>query len=340
MPTRSAMPSPGPAVRPSRPSPPSHRLATTVWTLAVPLALLVVAVLVVLSWRDDLPHPVASHWGAAGPDGSSSLGGTLAVLVVTVVAFSLVAWLVGLLMGRTSVVRRTAAFLGMWFATFLGTLVVGSLAVQRGLADWRQAPDLGLVPLVAVAAGLVLGVLAAVLTPGDAPLPATARVPADAPRARLAGTAGASWTGIVAFTRPWLAAAIGVAIVAAVALLTRSAALAVPIAAVLGLVGLTLGPWTVTVDERGLTARTVLPRPRTVVPLAEVESAEVVQVDPIRDFGGWGYRLGRAGRAGIVLRPGEAILVHRSGGRELVVTVDDAHRGAALLNTLAERTRR
>ncbi len=326
---------PAPRVVPRR----SHRLATTVWTLVVPLAVLAVAVGLALSWRHELPNPVASHWGAAGPDGFSSLDGTLTVMVVTVPVLTLTLWLVGLLAGRTSMVRRWVAFMAVWFAVFICALIVGSLAVQRGLADAHEAPGLGVVIAVALAGAVLLGSLAAAATPADAPLPATGPVPPDAPRARSAGTAGASWTGIVAFTRPWLAAAVGAAIVAAIALLTRSVGLTLPIAAVLGLTGLTLGPWTVTVDERGLTVRTLVPRPRTVVPLDEVESAEVVHVDPIRDFGGWGYRVGRSGRTGIVLRPGEAILVHRSGGRELVVTVDDAHRGAALLNTLAERSR-
>jgi hypothetical protein len=100
-----------------------------------------------------------------------------------------------------------------------------------------------------------------------------------------------------------------------------------------------LGRWTITVDHSGLTARSVLPRPRTEVPLDEVESAEVIDVQPFAQFGGWGYRIAASGRVGIVVRRGEGILVHRTGGRQLVVTVDDAATGAALLNTLADRAR-
>ena len=57
------------------------------------------------------------------------------------------------------------------------------------------------------------------------------------------------------------------------------------------------------------------------------------------EFGGWGYRVGRGGRVGVVLRTGEALQVQRTGGRAFVVTVDDAATGAALLNTLAARSR-
>jgi hypothetical protein len=85
--------------------------------------------------------------------------------------------------------------------------------------------------------------------------------------------------------------------------------------------------------------RSSLGRPRIVVPLDEVVRAEVVEVSPVAEFGGWGYRVGRAGRVGIVLRSGQALQVERTGGRSLVVTVDDADTAAALLNTLAARSR-
>lgn len=116
-----------------------------------------------------------------------------------------------------------------------------------------------------------------------------------------------------------------------------------PLAAVLALV---LGPmlvavlsWTVTVDRTGFTARSGLRWPTLHVLLDEVEHAEVVTVRPVRDFGGFGLRTAMDGRTGAVLRPDPALKVHRSEGRVMVVTVDDAQTGAALLNTLAARTR-
>jgi len=61
----------------------------------------------------------------------------------------------------------------------------------------------------------------------------------------------------------------------------------------------------------------------------------------VREFGGWGVRTSVAtGATGVVLRSGEAIEIHRTGGRRFLVTVDDAATGAALLATLAERDRR
>ncbi|OMQ13877.1 hypothetical protein A7K94_0220525 [Modestobacter sp. VKM Ac-2676] len=75
------------------------------------------------------------------------------------------------------------------------------------------------------------------------------------------------------------------------------------------------------------------------MPLAEVAEAGVTDVRPFRTFGGWGYRVGRDGRAGVVLRAGAALEVVRGNGRRFVVTVPGAAQAAALLNTLATRQR-
>lgn len=320
---------------------PSHRLATTVGALVVPLVVLGVAVGLALSWRDRLPTPVASSWGSAGTvTGTSSLGAMLVAMAAPTAAIALTSWLVGMLLGRSGALRRTSAGFATGIAVFVCGLVVGSLARQRGLADAHAAPGPGALTAVALLAALVLGAALAAAMPGDPHVPAVGRVPAAAPRAPIAGTAGASWRGTARFGHLAPVVAVGVVTVAGVGALARSVWLALALAAALAVVVTQLGPWTVTVDERGVVARGLAAWPRAVVPLDEVEHADVAQVDPLRDFGGWGYRVGRAGRTGIVVRTGEALVVHRSGGRELVVTVDDARRGAALLNALVERTRR
>lgn len=102
---------------------------------------------------------------------------------------------------------------------------------------------------------------------------------------------------------------------------------------------LALGRWWLVVDRRGLMVRSVIGWPRMRIPLNEVVSAEVTMVSPMGDFGGWGYKVDLAGTVGIVVRAGEAIRVRRTGERAMVVTVDDAATGAALLNTLADRGR-
>lgn len=315
------------------------RFQTTLWALLVPLAITAVAIALAWSWRDELPDPVASHWGGDGPDGFAPLSQGLWILGAIVVPFSLFVWALGFFAGRAAAVRRIAAFFGVFFAVAICGVIVGSLWIQRGLADATQAGGVGGVTVAAFGGGTLLGAGAAWLTPGDEPLPTSAPVPAGAPRAPV-NLAEERWRGIVLFPRPWAFAGVGVAFAAAMGLVTRSWGTVLALGLVVVLLCASLLRWTVTVDRRGLVARSLLPFPRTVVPLDEVESAEVVRISPLRDFGGWGYRVGGGGRVGIAIRAGEAILVRRTGERELVVTVDGAERAAALLNTLADRSRR
>jgi hypothetical protein len=128
--------------------------------------------------------------------------------------------------------------------------------------------------------------------------------------------------------------------VAIVGLLSRAWIFALVLGLAIGLTLVVFLHWTVVVGEVGLTVRSALSRPRFVIPLNEVEMAEVVQVRPLPEFGGWGIRGGKGGRVGVIIRKGPALQVHRSGGRIFLVTVDDAETGAALLNTLAARAPR
>jgi hypothetical protein len=191
---------------------------------------------------------------------------------------------------------------------------------------------------LAVVAMVVLGAAAWLLVPGDAPHRARAAVPADAPRLPLGEAQRAVWLGRAAGGAGIAIGAVGLLVAAASALATRTwGALVVPV--VLALVLAAMFAFTVRVDAAGLTVRSALGWPRSHVPADEIEQASVVQVRPFGDFGGWGWRIGRGGRVGVVLRAGEGLLVERSGGRSLVVTVDDAATAAALLNTMAERAR-
>ncbi len=315
-----------------------HRVITTFWTLVVPLAVLGSSIQVALSWRGRLPDPVATHWDTAGtPNGFAPLSQALWLLVAVVVPLSLFWWSVGYFAGRSAVTRRLTAACAVLVAVTICGIVVGSLAIQRGLDHATHAGGLGPWPGVALAAGVLLALAAARMTPGDEPQPTREPVPASAPRTTMADE---RWRSTVVASRPWLAVGIGAAAVAVISLATRSRSVAVVLGVVvLALCAVTLR-WTVTVDSRGLTARCLLPRPRTFVPLDEIEQVRAVEISPLRHFGGWGYRIGAGGRVGIVVRAGEAILVQRTGGRELVVTVDEARRLAGLLNTLADRSRR
>ena len=320
-------------------TPVPHRVATTLLALVAPLVLLGIAVAVAVSWADDLPDPVAVHWGTHGPDGFGSLAAAIVPMLVTGALLACGAWALAFYAGWSSSTRRIAAGSSLGMAFVLSALMLGSLHAQRGLADAANAPDVSTPLLVGVLGGIAVGALAAWLTPADEDQPATVPVDPSAPRIDLRSSERAVWRRSV-FSRTTIVVGIGaVLVILVLTVVTRIwplALLAVLIAALLG----TMASFDATVDQRGLVARSTLGWPAVRVPLDEVVGARVTSVRPLKDFGGWGYRLGRGGRTGIVLRTGEALEVERTGGRVVVVTVDDAQTGAALLNTLADRARR
>jgi hypothetical protein len=313
--------------------------ATALWNAVAGLAILAVAALVAASWADDLPDPVASHWSGGGvPDGFSSLSSYITVFavlgVVCVLGFSALC----LFWGRSASARRAGVTSTIWITGFLGLTLVGSLWNQRGLADAHQARDTGGVAAIAIFIPLALAVAAGALVRPDPALPASGDVPPDAPRADVAPGERAVWVGRATGGPLPFVIVTTAALLVAVAVVQRVWAL-VAVAAVVTLVLTTMAAFHVRVTADGLAVRSVLGWPRTSIPADEVERADAVQVRALREFGGYGWRLGRRGRTGVVVRSGEALEVTRTGGRRFVVTVDDAADAAALLNTLAGRAR-
>jgi hypothetical protein len=94
----------------------------------------------------------------------------------------------------------------------------------------------------------------------------------------------------------------------------------------------------VTVERHGVRATLgAFAFPRRFVGMDRIRRAVVVNVRPFKDFGGWGYRVGRASR-GFVCRRGEALRLELERGPAFVVTVDDARRAADRINAfVAER---
>lgn len=316
-----------------------HHRATTVWTLVVPLGVLAATLAVVRVWSADLPDPVASHFGPDGADGWTALSTLAWAITGSVLGFSLGMWAVGRFLGRQAVTRRFANALAVWFAVFLCGVLLGTLVGQRGLVDAARAEVSDAVLAIGLLASTLAAVAAAVTTPGDRPMPTSAPVPDGVPRLDLSPGEQATWVRRVAPRRFELVLGALVAFSVAIGAVSGQWVFAAVLGVLLLGVLATALHWTVTVDGTGLTARTLVRVPRFHVPLDEVEAADVVDIDPMGDFGGWGLRTGLDGRTGIVMRRGEAIRVRRTGGREVVVTVDDAGTAAGLLNTLAGRSR-
>lgn len=315
-----------------------HRRSTTLLALGVPLVVLGAATAVAWSWKDALPDPVATHWGTDGVDGFSSLVEAVAVPLVIGAATAAGLWAFAWRAGTATSTRRFVNGITTWLALFLSGILLGTLHAQRGLAD---AADVGAVDgavALALALATLGGAVAALVTPADRTGPTDDPVPAGASRLPLGDDERAVW-----FRRT--RSGTGAAVVSLATLGLAATAVASDqwwmLLVALALLVLTAASfsWVVRVDGTGLTARSALGLPRTHVPLDEVVQATATTVDCFREFGGWGWRTAADGRTGIVLRSGDALEVTRTGGSVLVVTVDDAATGAALLNTLADRAR-
>ena len=308
---------------------------------AIPALLVVVTgaicLLLLWSWRGELPDPVATHWGAGSvPDGFSSLtsvflivglAGLVGVVFASVAAFAFRDATVARMMAGTA--AGTAIFVMV-----LGTWVTG---VQRGLDDAAAARLSGLVILGSVALGIAAGVFTGWVVPRSGravPLPAQV---GKTPTAK-SGSAADSWQGTATMPAPGLA---GVLVFAAVIggvmiPLTGEWWVAVLVVAVVAVPVLVFAGVRVSVDKRGVGIAGYLGVPRSFIPAAEIARAEVVPVRALRDFGGWGYRIAArgplAGSKGFILRSGPALLVVRSDGRRDIVVIDGAEQAAALVN--------
>lgn len=320
-----------------------RRLPVPLVALLLPAVILVGGVIATTVLAARSTGPIAVHWDLAGaPDGFAEPWTVVVVTAVAGIALTTLLAVVLLLAraepGPTSRTQKAVVAIAAGAIAFVTALGVWMLASQH---DGGPAPVIG--------GGLVIGVLSALLAGVGAwfllpPAPPRRLVdPAPATPVALGATERAVWTGAASTPRAAIAG-IGagvlalLAIVASAVFATDGAAwpvLVIPVA--LGILLFAFSAYAVRVDDSGLLVRSMLGVPVWRIRADEVAAAGVVEVAPIGDFGGWGVRLGRGGRTGVVTRRGEALQVRRRSGRALVVTVDDAGTAAALLTAVAER---
>ncbi len=312
---------------------------------ALPFVLALAADLILFAtWRDRLPAQIASHFVGNGQvDDHASRGSYIAVVVVLfagIGALGVLMAVAGKYTGR-SYGRVVAS--GYAVAGGLGYLMAAVLFVNVDAAQDAQGRALGVsFPLWHLAVGLGaavlafgLGLLLAALFPREA-APAVRRPAGGVERIELADgeiagwarNAGTWWLPLV----PLVALGVGI-----VLLFTADWIAAIPAFVIGVLLAVFARPY-VTVDRRGLTVSGVLPWPRIRIPLDRIEAAGSRKINPLAEYGGWGYRI-QPGRTGVMIRSGEGIVADLAGGRQFAVTVEDSETAAALLNTLVDQRR-
>ena len=324
---------------------PAQRLRVILLSAVVPIVIAATGIIVMLTWR-DLPDPIAVHWNSGGEaDGFGTVGLMAGIVAIVIVSFAVLSTLAVIHLRATAQGHAQPRFLvgtSVWFSVFLTVGIVGSVAIQRGLADAAAAPTVTPMLGVALAIATVLGVVAGVLTPR--PRVAEREESSEPPRLDLAPEERAVFSRTIPPTPAALVFfAVGALLVIAAGVLVAVAAepvlfIAVAIPALVLVLAFGSLNWRLRITGRGVDVRGLAGLPRFIVPLEEIAAASVVDVQPMGEFGGWGIRFGAGGRTGIILRSGEALEVTRHTGRSLVITVDDAVTAAGLINGLVQRS--
>lgn len=320
------------------------RRSFAILCLWIPLAVFAVISIVQLALLPLLPETVATHWGSSGeadgfgpawtyPVMTFGLGGFLTALIAGTALFEI----------KSATQRTQYRFLGAIIGAetgFLGTMMLGLVILQVGLEDPATAPNSYWILALGLAVAVVMGAVWFFLI--EEP-PAQDAAEAEVQPLDLTDTEQAVWVRTISMARVAgivLGVVLGLTIVMMIAVcfaVLRDEG-SLPIALWGSLVLVLLATllvicclnFTVTVDASGITVRSFLGWPKTHVPAAQITSAKVVEVSPMAEFGGWGWRIGANG-TGIVLRAGEGVRVGREGKSDLTVTVDDAETAVALL---------
>jgi len=292
------------------------------------------------------PSIVAVHWGfSGGPNGYGSAVGF--VVLLGAISLGLVAVLggaavIGAHQGRMTVMLKVLAVSSGWLSILLGVSAIGALLPQRTAASIHDAQN----PSLALAIGVVVATAVAVVAWRILPKAVAMSRPDESTEAavvELGASERVSWIRSAAMPRRFAVLLMGALTVVTagevVLVVSSDSALwwvsLVPVVVIL--LVLSSLAWTVRIEASGVRIRSVLGLPVFSIPMGSIQSAAVVEVSALSDFGGWGVRFGAGGRMGIIVRSGKAIEIHRENGLVTVVTVDDADTAAGLINAFVRR---
>jgi hypothetical protein len=261
----------------------------------------------------------------------------IATLVPLFTAAMLVAAVFSLRHSTSRLYLQSLIAISNGFAALITGIAVGMSVVQIGVEDVTTLPGSVIVwPLIgSFAFAILIGFVTLLFTP---PIPLSTSLSATPRSMELGPNEVAYWSGRSVSSK----SVIAIPVVLTIGVLGLFAVIGIPLwGSLLFLVFMisvsSMLAWHVVVDRRGLKVTGLFGYPTFVFPIETVVAAAAVDIDPFKEFGGWGIRVGFRGRWGVIVRTGSAIEVERVNKSPFVVTVDDAETGAALLTALARR---
>lgn len=299
-----------------------------------------------LMWtaRDQLPDPLAVHWGPDGrADGFATVDSALVTNVLLTLALPLL--LIGLGAGVRQV--RLLGPIAVGVAAFMASVLFGGALAQRGLSEPAAADNWWPIGVGALSGIGLATALWLVLRRPRAVAAAATTIPAGAPRLTTAPGTRVAWTGRTARGKAlgWFAA-LGVVPTLALAVWFLAAGslgggIAMIVVTALLAVLMTCMWARVTIDQRGVRAVGAGAIRWVHVPLETIEMASVTPlVHPVGEFGGYGVRGGFDGSFGLITAEGPALRLDRAGQGAYFLTVDAPDQAAATVNALLVAARR
>lgn len=311
--------------------------------LILPVVITVVGLAIQLGTLSQVPDPMAINWelnGAPIGEGSPWVNvvmtaalGLVLPLLMTLTVFKSVR------SGRTSDITKMLGALTPAFSLLMVVMGTASHVVQIGNDTVAEAHLPVAIPPFAVVVSIAVGILAWLWLPTmTTPLQPGVNVatqPSISPHA--------SWVGTTTCTQ-LLGTTILIIVVAAVLAPLIVWAVAGPTMVMLILVIAALGAilaaasatsYSVLVNDAGLRARSRYGFPTFHVPLDDVVGVDIVNVDPISDFGGWGIRW-MPGRFGIIMRGGNALRLIRRSGSSFVISLPEPEKPAGVIQAMLD----
>lgn len=301
----------------------------------VPLLLSIAFFAVALSWHDRLPDPLAIRFGFGG-EPNDWMGKTPSYVFDVIFMFGFNAINLGL--ATFGVIRgRSGRLLGALLSGAVGlvsSLLLATLYVQLNGSEANLG---GNFVLAGVAGAVACAGVTALTFPARATEPEkpmrsdTGHAPSDTLRpgekvACFGGQAGSpamlgsaaalvlGSTILVAFVDWW-----------AVSITILTGAIVFPLIAYLR----------VRIDETAVTWAFGFGIPRGTIALSDIESAEVININPM-EFGGWGYRI-TGNTTGLIVRGGPGIRLNRASGRSVVISLAEPDEAVETLRQILAR---
>ncbi|UJP08703.1 DUF1648 domain-containing protein [Microbacterium sp. KUDC0406] len=319
------------------------RRALVLVGLVAPVVITAIATGLILAWLPELPDPAATHWGVNGVDGFGAPATYvwLAVGLGLGLPLLMVLSTLGAARHQWGGAARLLGAMALGLSGFSAVINGGSVAIQRGLKDASEVGGIGGIVILGFVVLLGLGAVGWFVQPHVHPIPAAPLQPVH--MASISAGERVVWMATATMSRVAMTV-IGVVVllvvgVTAVLVVQAAEAAWIPLLTLLiiGFAFASSASFRVKAGPDGLSVRSQIGWPRTQVPLDEIVAARAVECHPFGEFGSFGWRLGLDGRTGIVLRTGPAIEVERRDKRPLVVTVDGAEVGAAVLQAYLAR---